>query len=458
MLVEKPTGTDEDIEIDAPKNIKRSPVLKVIVGLLITVALGVTTIFGVQYLNKPAPDKSPVKKPVPVSVATAIQRSVPVELNIIGTVQPFSTVQVKSQVVGELLKVHFKQGDFVKEGDVMFTIDRRALEAQLSQLEAMKLKDEAQVKQAQANVIKDGGLVRQAEATVTKDKSQLRLAEKQAERYLALSREGVVSKEQSDQQTTTSESYNASVEQDEAALASAKATLEADQATTRSLQAQVKADAASIRNLRVQLDYTTIRAPLSGRTGSLNIYQGNLIKDNDTTPLISIDQINPIYVSFAVPEQYLAAISKYSKEGALHVSVFIDTDKTPEQGQVTFVDNNIDSTTGTINLKATFTNANHRLWPGQFVNVVLTLKEQPNALLVPAHAVQTGQSNQYVFVVKPDNTVDQRTVKVERVVKGFAIITHGVSVGEQVVTDGQMQLMQGSSVKPQKSLTEDDEQ
>jgi multidrug efflux system membrane fusion protein len=174
--------------------------------------------------------------------------------------------------------------------------------------------------------------------------------------------------------------------------------------------------------------------------------------------LISIDEINPIYVSFAVPEQYLAAISKYSKEAALRVSVFIETDKTPEQGQVTFVDNNIDSTTGTINLKATFANTNHRLWPGQFVNVVLVLKEQPNALLVPAHAVQTGQSNQYVFVVKPDNTVDQRTVKIERVVKGFAIITHGLAPGEEVVTDGQMQLMQGSTVKPQKSLTEDDEQ
>jgi multidrug efflux system membrane fusion protein len=458
MFVEKPTSSNEDVEIDAAKNIKRRPVIKVLLGLFAVAALGAATTFGIQYFNKPVVEKSNAKKPVPVSVAVAVQKSVPVELNIIGTVQPYSTVQVKSQVVGQLLKVHFKQGDFVKEGDVLFTIDKRALEAQLSQLEAMKLKDEAQVKQAQANVVKDAGSVRQAEATVAKDKSQQKLADRQAERYLALSKEGVVSKEQSDQQTTNLESFTASVEQDEAALASARASLEADQATTKSLQAQVKADAASIRNLAVQLDYTTIKAPISGRTGSLNSYQGNLIKDNDATPLISIDEINPIYVSFAVPEQYLAAISKYSKEAALRVSVFIETDKTPEQGQVTFVDNNIDSTTGTINLKATFANTNHRLWPGQFVNVVLVLKEQPNALLVPAHAVQTGQSNQYVFVVKPDNTVDQRTVKIERVVKGFAIITHGLAPGEEVVTDGQMQLMQGSTVKPQKSLTEDDEQ
>jgi multidrug efflux system membrane fusion protein len=458
MLVEKPTSSNEDIDIDDAKDLKRRPILKVLLGLLAVGAIGAATTFGIQHMSKPAQEKSNVKKPVPVSVAVAVQKSVPVELNIIGTVQAYSTVQVKSQVVGQLLKVHFNQGDFVKEGDVLFTIDKRALEAQLSQLEAMKLKDEAQIKQAQANVLKDGGMVRQAEATVAKDKSQQKLANRQAERYLALSKEGVVSKEQSDQQTTTLESYTASVDQDEAALASARATLEADQATTKSLQAQVKADAASIRNLAVQLDYTTIRAPISGRTGSLNIYQGNLIKDNDTTPLISIDQINPIYVSFAVPEQYLAAISKYSKEAALRVSVFIEADQNPEQGQVTFVDNNIDSTTGTINLKAKFANNNHRLWPGQFVNVVLVLKEQPNALLVPAHAVQTGQSNQYVFVVKSDNTVDQRTVKVERVVKGFAVITHGLAPGEQVVTDGQMQLMQGSTVKPQKSLTEDDEQ
>jgi multidrug efflux system membrane fusion protein len=458
MLVEKPTSSDEEVDIDAAKDIKRRPAVKVILGLFVVAAIGAATTFGIQYFNKPIKEKSNAKKPVPVSIAVAVQKSVPVELNIIGTVQAYSTVQVKSQVVGQLLKVHFKQGDFVKEGDILFTIDKRALEAQLSQLEAMKLKDEAQIKQAQANVLKDGGMVRQAEATVSKDKSQQRLADRQAERYLALSKEGVVSKEQSDQQTTTLESYTASVDQDEAALASARATLEADQATTKSLQAQVKADAASIRNLTVQLDYTTIRAPISGRTGSLNIYQGNLVKDNDTTPLISIDQINPIYVSFAVPEQYLAAISKYSKEAPLRVSVFIEADQNPEQGQVTFIDNNIDSTTGTINLKATFANSNHRLWPGQFVNVVLVLKEQPNALLVPAHAVQTGQSNQYVFVVKSDNTVDQRTVKIERVVKGFAVVTHGLAPGEQVVTDGQMQLMQGSAVKPQKSLTEDDEQ
>jgi multidrug efflux system membrane fusion protein len=458
MLVEKPTSSNEDVDIDAAKDIKRRPFVKVLLGLIAIAAIGAATTFGIQHFNKPVAEKSNVKKPVPVSVAVAVQKSVPVELNIIGTVQAYSTVQVKSQVVGQLLKVHFNQGDFVKEGDILFTIDKRALEAQLSQLEAMKLKDEAQIKQAQANVLKDGGMVRQAEATVAKDKSQQRLADRQAERYLALAKEGVVSKEQSDQQTTTLESYTASVDQDEAALASARASLEADQATTKSLQAQVKADAASIRNLAVQLDYTTIRAPISGRTGSLNIYQGNLVKDNDTTPLISIDQINPIYVSFAVPEQYLAAISKYSKEAPLRVSVFIEADQNPEQGQVTFLDNNIDSTTGTINLKATFANSNHRLWPGQFVNVVLVLKEQPNALLVPAHAVQTGQSNQYVFVVKSDNTVEQRTVKIERVVKGFAVVIHGLAPGEQVVTDGQMQLMQGSAVKPQKSLTEDDEQ
>jgi multidrug efflux system membrane fusion protein len=458
MLVEKPTSSNEDVDIDAAKDTNRRPIIKVLLGLLVVGAIGAATTFGIQHFSKPAAEKSNVKKPVPVSVAVAVQKSVPVELNIIGTVQAYSTVQVKSQVVGQLLKVHFNQGDFVKEGDILFTIDKRALEAQLSQLEAMKLKDEAQIKQAQANVLKDGGMVRQAEATVTKDKSQQKLANRQAERYLALSKEGVVSKEQSDQQTTTLESFSASVDQDEAALASTRATLEADQATTKSLEAQVKADAASIRNLAVQLDYTTIRAPISGRTGSLNIYQGNLIKDNDATPLISIDQINPIYVSFAVPEQYLAAISKYSKEAPLHVSVFIEADQNPEQGQVTFIDNNIDSTTGTINLKATFANSNHRLWPGQFVNVVLVLKEQPNALLIPAHAVQTGQSNQYVFVVKSDNTVEQRTVKIERVVKGFAVVTHGLSSGEQVVTDGQMQLMQGAAVKPQKSLTEDDEQ
>lgn len=241
-------------------------------------------------------------------------------------------------------------------------------------------------------------------------------------------------------------------------MASAQASLEADEAVAKSQQAQVQADEASIRNATVQLDYTVIRSPLTGRTGSLNIYQGNLIKDNDATPLISIDQVTPIYVSFAIPEQYLGAISKYSAKAPLKVSAFIETDKNPEEGTVTFVDNNIDSTTGTINLKGTFSNSSHRLWPGQYVNVVLVLREQPNALLIPAHAVQTGQDNQYVFVVKANSTVEQRTIKVERVIKGQAIITQGLSAGEEVVTDGQMSLMDGSSVKPQKSLNEDDEQ
>ena len=458
MLVEKPTNSNEELELDAEKSIKRNPALKILIGLLTVGVLGAGTVFGVQQFSKPKDDKSAIKKPVPVSIAVAVQKTVPVELNVIGTVQAYSTVQIKSQVIGQLLKVHFKQGDFVKAGDVLFTLDKRSLEAQLSQMQAMQLKDEAQVKQAQAIILKDVGLVNQAQAAVAKDKSQLRLADKQADRYLNLSKEGAVSKESSDQQNTTLEGFTATVNQDEAALASAQASLEADKATAKSLQAQVKADAATIRNSVVQLEYTTIKAPITGRTGSLNIYQGNLVKDNDATPLISIDQINPIYVSFAVPEQYLAAISKYSQKSALRVSVFIEADKNPEQGQVTFIDNNIDSTTGTINLKATFPNTNHRLWPGQFVNVVLVMKEQPNALLIPAQAVQTGQNNQYVFIVKPDNTVDQRTVKVERVAKGSAIITHGLAPGEEVVTDGQMQLMQGSIVKPQKSLTEDDEQ
>lgn len=458
MLVEKPASSSEGVELGNEPNKKRNPLLKIIIILVVLAALAGATIFGYNYYKTSHSEKAQTKRPTPVSTATAEQKNIPVELNVIGTVQAYSTVQIKSQVIGQLLKVHFKQGDFVKAGDVLFTLDKRSIEAQIAQLQAMQMKDEAQVKQSQANALKDAAQVHQAEAAVNKDKSQLSLASRQATRYLNLSKEGAVSKESYDQQNTNLESYTATVNQDEAALASAKAALEAEQAITKSLQAQVRADAASIRMAAVNLDYTTIKSPINGRTGSLNIYQGNLIKDNDTTPLISIDQINPIYVSFAIPEQYLAAISKYSEKSALKVSAFIETDKNPEEGVVTFIDNNIDSTTGTINLRGTFANTNKRLWPGQFVNVVLLLKEEPNAILIPAHAVQTGQTNQYVFVVKSDNTVEQRTVKVERVVKGSAVITHGLSAGEQVVTDGQMQLMQGASVKPQKSLTEDDDQ
>lgn len=454
MLANKPIKSESVPEFLYKQPQKKSPSKAMIISIVAIIAV-LGTIWTVTGWSTKPPEKAG-KKAIPVSIATAIQKSIPLEINVIGTVQPYATVQVKSQVIGQLVKVHFKQGDFVKAGDVLFTIDPRALSAQLAQSRAMERKDEAQVRQALANVQKDAALVNQAAAAMARDRSQLALAQREAERYLTLASQGAVSREQYDQQKTNELAYQQTVNSDEAALESAKATLEADKAVANSLKAQVNADEAAVQNAQVQLSYTVIRSPIDGRTGTLNINEGNLIKDNDVTSLISIDQINPIYVSFAIPEQYFSEITRYNKEAPLQVLAFLASGKTPETGVVTFIDNSVDSTTGTINLKGTFANLAHRLWPGQFVNVVLVLKEEPNAMLIPAHALQSGQDGQFVFVLKANSTVEQRPVKVERNAKGYAVILQGINAGEKVVTDGQMQLVDGSLVEPKAAVSQED--
>ncbi len=463
MLLNKP-GSTEGLDLEygekssvneggrTEKRQSKTPLVVAVILLLLAAVAG----YFYYHSNSGHDDKKPPKRAIPVTIAAATQKTIPVEINVIGTVQAYSTVQVKSQVVGQLTKVHFKQGDFVKAGDVLFTIDPRQLTAQLEQAIAVEMKDQAQVRQAQANVTKDAALVKQAEAAVARDKAQSALAQREAQRYESLVRVGAVSHEAYDQQKTTEDTSHSTVNSDEAMLASMQSTLEADKAVASSLQAQAHADQAMVRNMQVQLGYTTIRSPIDGRTGSLNIYQGNLVKDNDVTPLISIDEITPIYVTFSIPEQYLSEVAKCNKQAPLRVLTFIEGEKSPEEGVVTFIDNQVDSTTGTISLKGTFQNKNRRLWPGQFVNVVLILKEEPNMLLIPAHAVQTGQDGQFVWVIKSDSTVEQRPVKMARTAKGSAVITSGLAVGEQVVTDGQMQLIPGATVEPKKSLSEDD--
>jgi membrane fusion protein, multidrug efflux system len=447
-----PTAETSDNGTHSPKRRNKTPF--VVAAILIVVVAAAAIAYN--YFGNLHAEKKPPKRAIPVTISTAVQKTIPVEINVIGTVQAYTTVQVKSQVIGQLTKVHFKQGDFVKKGDILFTIDPRQLDAQLEQTMAIEMKDKAQVRQAQANVTKDIALVKQAEAAVARDKSQLSLASREAKRYETLVNVGAVSHEQYDQQKTTEDTSHSTVASDEAMLGSMQATLEADKAVANSLQAQANADHAMVRNMQVQLGYTTIRSPIDGRTGSLNIYQGNLIKDNDVTPLISIDEITPIYVTFSIPEQYLNEVAKCNKQAPLKVLTFIEGDKTPEEGAVTFIDNQVDSTTGTISLKGTFQNNDKRLWPGQFVNVVLILKEEPNMLLIPAHAVQTGQDGQFVWILKSDSTVEQRPVKMARTAKGSAVITEGMTVGEQVITDGQMQLTPGAAVEPKKSISEDD--
>lgn len=327
----------------------------------------------------------------PVTTATVAEKAVPLEIGVIGTVEAFSTVSVRAQLTGELTSVTFKEGDDVKKGQVLFTLDRRPLESALLQARANLQRDTAQAANARA----------------------------QAQRYQDLAARGIATNEQVDTTRT-------------AALA---------------LEATLGADRASVENASVQLQYATIAAPISGRTGVLMVHEGNLVRANDTTPLVVINQVAPINVSFGIPEARLPELKQYMAQGTVPVQARAPNDPAAASlGHITFVDNAVDPTTGTIRVKGTFPNDSRHLWPGQFVNVAVTLTTDLHAIVVPTTAVQTGQQGQYVFVVKADQTVELRPVTVTRAADSETIIKRGLAAGETIVTDGQLRLNPGSRV------------
>jgi multidrug efflux system membrane fusion protein len=404
--------------------------------------------------NSDTKAREKTRSTIPVTVATAIQKDVPVQLRVVGKVEAYSAVAVRSLVEGELWKVYFKEGQEVQKDNLLLSIDPRPFEAALRQAEANLERDQALVRQAEANLTRDLALVNQAEANLAKNLAQAKNAEEQAKRYAILAGKGYVAKEQYDQVRTNWESLAATVQADKAAIENAQATLKADRAALENARAVVRASGAAVETSRIQLGYCYVRAPLSGRTGGLLVQPGNIIKANDA-PILVINQITPIYVGFAVPEQNLPAIKKHMMTGALKTEALIPGDENPpEQGTLTFVDNAVDTATGTIKLKGTFENREKRLWPGQFVKVVLTLTTRPNAILVPSQAIQTGQEGQYVFVVKPDLTVESRPVAVDDSLDNLSVVARGLQPGETVVTDGHLRLVPGGKVEVKKESGE----
>ncbi len=338
---------------------------------------------------KPQP---PQKPPVPVTAAEAVQKTAPVQLKTIGNVEAYSTVSVKSQIGGVLTHVHFREGQDVNKGALLFTIDPRPYEAAL----------------------------RQAEANLTKDIAQLENAIEEVRRYAELVKKGYVAQQQYDQIRTNSAAF----------------------------EATVNADKAVVENAQLQLKYCYIYSPLTGRTGALMANEGNLIKANADNAMVVINRIQPIYVTFSVPEQYLPEIKKYMSGGKIKVRAFITRgEDNPEEGTLAFVDNSVDPATGTIKLKATFANKAGRLWPGQFVDTVATLTTQPDAITAPSSAVQTGQNGQYVFIIKDDLTVESRPVEVGRTLDSETVIDKGLQAGEKVVTDGHLRLVPGAKIQ-----------
>lgn len=342
----------------------------------------------------------------------------------VGTAEPVATVQIRAQVTGQLSTIHFTEGQEVKKGAPLFTLDARPFEAALDQAEAVLARDTAQAKNAQS----------------------------QRARYEDLFKRGLIPRDQ----------------------------YETQMANATALESTLAADQAQIENAKLNLQYTRILAPISGRTGALNVHQGDLVRANDTNPLVIINQVAPIYVTFAVPGRFLPDIRRYNSQRPLQIEARIQPGGTPgapqiappdagaapadptdggskpdppstapvaiEAGTVSFIDNTVDATTGTIRLKGTFGNDDHALWPGLFVQVTLVLRTDPSAIVVPSIAVQTSQAGQFVFVINPDRTAEVRNVVVERQQGDESVISHGLKAGEEVVTDGQLRLTAGSRV------------
>ena len=327
---------------------------------------------------------------VPVTTASVVQKPMPIEIQVIGSAEPYSTVAIRSQTTGQLMKVNFREGDIVQQGQVLFELDRRPLEAALEQ----------------------------AQANLTRDMAQAANADVQAARFQQLVDRGISPKEQADTAKASGAAMNATVE----------------------------ADRASVANAKIQLQYATITAPLSGRTGALMVHQGNLVRANDTTPLVTINQVAPISVAFSIPESRLTELRRYMARGSLVVTATPQNSDRTASGRIAFIDNAVDQNTGTIRIKGTFPNTDGRLWPGQFVNVVVTLTTDPTAIVVPSAAVQAGQQGTYVFAVKPDQTVEMRAVTVGRTRGAESVIASGVQPGDTVVTDGHLRLVPGGRV------------
>ena len=352
---------------------------------VLTLALVVSACGGTKETQRAA------APPVPVTVAEVEQRTVPITIRAIGNVEAIETVALKARIGGALLGIRFREGDTVHRGDLLFVIDSRPYEAALAQAEAVLARDQA--------------LLAKAETDIT--------------RYEDLVKQEYVTREQFDQIT----------------------------ADAAALKAAVAADQAAVETARLNVDYCSITAPVTGRTGNLNVKVGDLIKANDDKAMVVINQISPIYVTFSIPAQQLPAVLAHRSQGISVVATLPGEASEAADGTLTFVDNAVDTATSTILLKATFANREERLWPGQFVDVTVVLGDEADRVVCPASAVQTGQQGQHVFVVKSDNSVELRPVQVNRMDESIAVIDGGLSAGETVVTDGQLRLVPGSVVE-----------
>jgi membrane fusion protein, multidrug efflux system len=541
--IDPPQSGDEqfpELETDRPSRAKMAMAIAAVLLIGTAGFVGIRTLGSKPGITK---DKSADKKQkvTPVLIATAIQKTVPVQIQAIGTVQPGATVAVTPQASGRINGVFFKKGQPIKKGQLLFTLDQQSQTAVIQQAQGVVLKDGASIQQAiairdkdigaiaqaqatlakdlqvieqakatldrdiglitlaQATLAKDRGAVKQAQAILAKDMAQAKYAQAQSERYGNLFKQGAVSEDQAQQYAANGQVAAANIQADTEAVRNAEAVVQGDLAAIRNAQATVRGDRAAIRNAQavvqgdrvaienakavvrgdeaairnsqagmgsdqgslknaqVQLAYTRIYAPIDGLAGNILVQLGNVVQSSSNTPLVNIVQVRPIQVSFAVPAANLAEVQKRMSGGKLPVDIKLaDTDSKSISGQLSFVNNTVDNTTGTIQLIGDFDNIDGKLYPGQYVNATLTLSETPNAIVIPSQAVQNGPNGQFVFVVKPDMTVANVPVTATTTLGGMSAIEKGLQSGDKVVIDGQANLVDGAKIRVAKPGNKDD--
>src|SRR2546422_1142313 len=396
-----------------------------LLGLTAAVFTGCTNKAAQQGFERP---------PAPVSVTEAVMQDVPNYIDAIGKTVAREVVSIQPQVSGRILKIHFTDGSNVKKGDLLFTIDTRPFEASL--------------RQAQANVSKDLALKKQAEANLAKDLAQSKYGDIEAKRYATLVEQGVVSREQYDQIRSNAESL--------------KATVEADKAAIHSAEESINVDTAAVDSAKVELSYCYIRSPIDGRAGQRQVDIGNVVNpggssgggsgntggsSGSSNSLLVIERIDPIYADFTIPQDNLAVVQQQMRQGTLKTEVRLPDATDPIAGQLTFLDNAVQSATGTINLRATVANSDHGFWPGRFVNIRLVLSTIHGAVLVPATAPQMSAKGSFVYVIKQDSTAEQRQVTLGQRQGDLVVVEKGVEPGERGVTIGQIGVTPGGKVR-----------
>jgi membrane fusion protein, multidrug efflux system len=425
------------------------PVKAVVIGLVCTALLGTGIYFLAPHAGKTEGGRSgKAKGPVAVTVAIAKTETVPIEIRTTGNILPYSVVNIVPQVGGQLSSVHFTQGQTVKKGDLLFQIDPRPYKASLDQALGNVAKDKANVTAARANTARDQATVSQLQATMKKDQASLDYAHIEAKRYRNLVQQGAISMEQADQTVTTDATASAQIEADKKQIENARAVVNSDKAMIETAIGTLEADQAVAENAKIQLDWCTIRAPIDGRTSSLLVYEGNVVAANNATALVTIAQVQPIYVQFTIPEEYLDAVRRCLANNTLRIRAMIEGQTADHvAGTASFLENTVNTTSGTALLRAEFANNHLRLYPGQFVDVSVTMPPNAPSVVVPISAIQTTQKGNAVYVVGADKKVQLVPVELARTTDDWAAISSGIDAGMTIVTDGQLQLTPGATAK-----------